>query len=138
MKDFLHRSASLFLAFLVLGSTMSFSVAKHYCGDHLVDVAFFGDAEPCTMEAALAAKYGDGHTKKMDCCSDERVVLEGQDVFKLQLKSFTLENVVFLQAFSYSYSYIFQGTEEQFVPFHGYPPPLITSNFQLLYEQHLI
>ena len=117
---------------------MSFSVAKHYCGEHLVDVAFFGDAEPCAMELALTAKYGERHTKKTDCCSDENVVLEGQDVLKSQVEPFTLDSLVFLKTFTYSYINLFQDLEERFVPFDGYPPPLLTSDFQLLHEQYLI
>lgn len=138
MKDILHKTLSLFLAFLVLGSTMSFSIDKHFCGEHLVDVAFFGDAEPCAMEKALETKYGSEHDKKIDCCSDELVVVEGQDELKIQFDQLTIENVTFLTTFSHSYIDLFKGLEQEQVPFDGYPPPLISTDFQLLYEQFLI
>ena len=41
---------SMAMAVLVLISTLSVSIEKHYCGDHLVDVAIFAEAEKCGME----------------------------------------------------------------------------------------
>lgn len=138
MKDILHKLMSLTLALLVLGSTMSFSIAKHYCGEHLVDVAFFGDAEPCEMEKALTAKYGEEHNKTIDCCSDEHIILQGQDELKLQFETIVTSIPLFLPPFDDSITSLDKIGEEQQVLFEGYPPPLITSDFQLLYEQYLI
>ena len=49
----LHKIFSLSMALLVLMSTVSVTIEKHFCGDHLVDVAIFSDAEKCGMEAIL-------------------------------------------------------------------------------------
>lgn len=138
MKKVLHKLMSLSLAILVLGSTMSFSIAKHYCGEHLVDVAFFGDAEPCAMEKALTRKYGEAHTKSLDCCFDDKVVIQGQDELKIQLENITTDTSVFIQALAYSFTILLNGDGEPYVSFDGYPPPLIVSDFHLLYEQFLI
>ena len=48
------------LALLVLFSTVSFTIEKHFCGDILVDVAVFTEVEKCAMEAeeiALEKNY---------------------------------------------------------------------------------
>lgn len=129
---------SLVLVFLMLGSTMSFSIDKHFCGDHLVDVAIFGEATPCAMELALQVKYGSEHTKKSDCCTDKKIVLEGQDELKIQFDSFDFEKGAELPVSISSYSFIFEKVEQHFVPFAGYPPPLITEDFHALYEHFLI
>ncbi len=138
MKQFIHQIFAVFLALLVLGSTSSFSIAKHYCGGNLMDVAYFGDAEPCAMEMALVNCYGCDQELKSDCCEDEHVVIEGQDELKVQFDSFSLDQLVFLSTFTYAYADLFQGLERHFIPFDGYPPPLITQDYHTLYEQYLI
>ena len=139
MKMFLRSIFSCFLAFLVLVSTTSFSVEKHFCGGHLVDVAFFGEARPCAMEMALAKRSGCDTIQKSDCCSDEIFVLEGQDELKLNWSALDFDTAVFLSTDTLtSYLDLFEGLEEHFVPFDGYPPPLITHNYFELFEQHLI
>ncbi|WP_455429473.1 HYC_CC_PP family protein, partial [Maribacter hydrothermalis] len=37
MKKFYHKILSVIMAFVVLLSTMSFTIDFHYCGDLLVD-----------------------------------------------------------------------------------------------------
>jgi len=103
---------SLSLAILVLGSTMSFTISKHYCGEHLVDVSVFGEAQPCEMQAALTHKYGDDHSKKMDCCSDEETVLDSQDELKLRLEDFSLDTLEFIEAYTHSYLLLFDTAQE--------------------------
>lgn len=138
MKQYLRHITAVILALLVLGSTSSFSIAKHYCGGHLMDVAYFGDAEPCAMEIALANRYGCDQEVKSDCCKDEKIVIEGQDELKIQFDSFSLDNLIFLSVFTHSYVNLFQVQERHYIPFDGYPPPLIIQDFQTLYEQYLI
>lgn len=101
-------------------------------------MAFFGEAEPCAMEKALTLKYGEEHTKTVDCCSDDVTVFQGQDELKRQLETMAIDTLVFIRTFTLSYMLLHEGDEKQYVPFDGYPPPLLTSDFQLLYEQYLI
>ena len=128
----------MFLAVLVLGSTMSLSIDKHFCSDYLVDVAIFGKATPCAMELALDAKYGPEHNKTEGCCQDEHIVLEGQDELKINLDSIEIDTVVFFTVFTHSYLKLFKEDKELSIPFDGYPPPLITQDFYTLYEHYLI
>ncbi len=81
MTRFLHKIASLFMAVIVLLSTMSFTIEKHYCGDYLVDISILGNLEKCDMKSEQAAVL-----KKKDCCSDEILHVEGQD--ELQKENF--------------------------------------------------
>ena len=66
MKEFLVKISSFLLAFLVLISTFSFTVEKHFCGDFLVDVAYVGHTDGCGMESVTSSK-----TSKKNCCKDE-------------------------------------------------------------------
>src|SRR5690606_15745695 len=78
MKKFFLKITSFLLAFLVLLSTVSFTVEKHFCGSFLVDTALFSSADSCGMEV----KQDDGYlctVTKTSCCSDETILIQGQD-----------------------------------------------------------
>ncbi len=138
MNAIFKNIMSLLLALLVLGSTMSFTISKHYCGEHLVDVSIFGEAQPCEMQAALTHKYGDDHSKKMECCSDQETVIEAQDELKLSFEDFSLEGLDFLEIYTHSYLQLFEGKPQKAKVTDRYLPPLITQDYQELFEQYLI
>jgi hypothetical protein len=80
----------------------------------------------------------DTQTTITTCCSDELIILEGQDELKLSFENLNLEQQHFIAAFSYSYINLFEGLEENITPFFGYPPPKLVKNIQLLDETFLI
>lgn len=63
------------MAFVVLLSTVSFTIEKHYCGDVLIDISVFKNAANCGMESAETLQ-------EKSCCKDEINVIEGQDELK--------------------------------------------------------
>lgn len=72
MKQFFQNITSFTMAFLVLFSTVSFTVDKHFCGEILVDQAVFSEAKSCGMHGDMPASSED------DCCDEEKVIVEGQ------------------------------------------------------------
>ena len=96
IKVFLHKSFSVVLALLVLFSTVSFTIEKHYCGDVLVDVALFAEAEKCAMEPQELAL--EKLTKK-HCCKDEVDVVKGQDELIKSFNDLDFETQQFVVAF---------------------------------------
>ena len=76
VKHFLHKMFSVFLAFIVLSSTMSFTIEKHFCGDKLIDVALFSELNKCNMDSPSIDL--EEFVKKM-CCKDEVNIVTGQD-----------------------------------------------------------
>ena len=42
-----RKTANILLVMLLLTTTIGFSVSKHYCGSHLVEVSINSEAEPC-------------------------------------------------------------------------------------------
>ena len=61
------------MAFVVLFSTMSFTIDKHYCGDTLVDVAIFNKAKTCGMEIQQTDSNSGCSVMKKGCCSEEQL-----------------------------------------------------------------
>ena len=131
MKELLSKSSSLALALLVLVSTMSFTVDKHFCGDFLVDLAVFSEAEKCGMEHAPGMMEAGG-------CKDEKVSVEGQKNLKMSFFDLDLHQQVFLSSFAYSYVEIFVELPQQVVPFADYSPPILVYDIHLLDETFLI
>lgn len=127
------------MAFVVLFTTMSFTVNMHYCGDSLVDFSLFTEAENCGMEKAQPAKSCENPVMtENDCCTDQQIVKEGNDELKTSFDKLTFEQQTFVASFFYSYINLFEGLDENIIPFKDYSPPFIERDVQILYETYLI
>lgn len=118
------------LAFLVMFSTMSFTVEKHYCGNHLVDKAVFSKVKTCGMQMSMA--------EEEHCCTNQKVSVEGQDELKISFDSFDFEQQVFLSAFTFCYLELFEEESRQTDAFKDYSPPLLVRDIQLIDQVFLI
>ena len=121
------------MALLLLVSTTSWKVEKHYCLGHLVDVALFGDAEDCGMEMSSSQD-----STEMSCCSDEVIAVDGQDDLNRNFEDFSLEDQFLLAALTYTYIDLYVGLAEQVVPHRTYPPPILVRDIHVLDQVFLI
>ncbi len=126
------------MALLVLLSTTSWKVEKHYCMGRLMDVAFFESAENCGMDMGFDDADNADNISKMSCCDDEVILVEGQDNLKTSLEDFNLESQIFLTAFTNSYINLFEGITYIAIPHEKYPPPILVYDLQLLDQAFLI
>ena len=138
MNEIFKKIAAILMAFVVVFSTMSFSISEHYCGDHLVDSALFSKAESCGMELQKKSPTNECSVDKEDCCSDVVKQIEGQTNLKTDLSNLTFQQQVFVTAFNYAYVNLFEGLDENSVPFKYYSPPLIVTDIQVLDQVFLI
>jgi len=137
MKSMLHKILSIAMAFVVLFSTMSFTVNKHYCGDTLVDTSLFREAKSCGMEMQSSSSK-DCSVLKKNCCSNEQIVVEGQDDLKLDFSNFNFEQKTFITSFVYAYVNLFDSVAKENIHFKDYSPPLIVKDIHVLDEVYLI
>ena len=131
MKSIFTKIASILIAFLVLFSTFSFTVEKHYCGDFLVDVSIIGNADSCDMKIDAS--------EMKNCCKDEVYHIEGQD--KLQKNSIddlsiNQQKIILSLAISYQAIFADAALEKEF--YKDFSPPDILSDYQVLYQTFLI
>ncbi|SHJ08663.1 HYC_CC_PP family protein [Aquimarina spongiae] len=138
MKSFIQKISAVTLALVVLCSTMSFTVNMHYCGKTLVDVSLYKEAKTCEMDMMATSKHETSLMKKMGCCTDKKLQVEGQDELKTSFDTFTLDQQLFIIAYLESYLDLFEGLEEHIIPFKEYPPPFLVKDLQLLNETFLI
>ena len=128
---------SLAMAFVVLCSTMSFTVNMHYCGDTLVESAIFQKAKGCGMEMEKPSTEECSITKK-NCCDDKQLAIEGQDELQLQVDKITFEQQVFIASFVYTYINLFEGLDSNVSTYEEYKPPLVIRQLYKIDETYLI
>jgi hypothetical protein len=130
---------SVFMALVVLMTTMSFTVDVHYCGDTLVDFSFIQQAETCGMDmSAMMATSENSSLSQKPCCTDKQVVKQGQDDLKITFDQLTLEQQLFIASFTYSYVDLFSGLQSQEIPYADQSPPFIKRDVQVLHQTFLI
>lgn len=132
IKEVLHKVFSATLALLVLFSTVSFTIEKHYCGDVLVDVSVFAEAEKCAMESMEMLQ-------KKSCCKDEVDVIKGQDELKFaSFEDLDFNQQQFITTFSYTYLNLFESIDKQIIPHKDYSPPNLVTDIQVLDQVFII
>ena len=137
MKQVFHKIMSILMAFVVLFSTMSFTVNMHYCGGTLVETAVFNKAEGCGMEMEKTSTDGCEITKK-NCCDDKQLKVDGQDELQLQADNISFEQQAFIASFVYTYINLFEGLNKNVSSFEEYKPPLVIKQIFKLDETYLI
>jgi len=137
MKHLAQKIFSPLLAFLVLFSTLSFTVDKHYCGNSLVDVAVFSSTKGCGMENTVNTDCPDTSLQKK-CCDDEEISFQGQKEITVTIDDLTIDQQLFLVSYVYSYINLFEGLKENIIPFKNYSSPLVVKDIQLLDQTFLI
>ncbi len=134
-----QKIMSLFLSSLILFSTTSFVVDEHYCGEMLADISITGRAASCACEDYKSSEEHSGFNLENDsCCSNKITFHDNNDELNKVSFELSFENTLFLHTYFYSYINLFEGLENNIVPFKNYSPPLIVTNIHVVYESFLI
>ena len=122
------------MSFLLVFSTVSFTVEKHYCGDTLIDVAVFSEVEKCGPKAVTPLEK----IAKKPCCKDVVDLIKGQD----ELQKSTIDIHIDQQdanAFLLLNTYAFcDNSSRKTGPYKRYIPPNIVYDLTILHEVFLI
>lgn len=137
MKSILIKISAILMTIVVLFSTMSFTFNMHYCGETLMDTAIFQKAKTCGMNMENPLTDSCSITKK-NCCSDDVLVVDGQDDLQLQIDKISFEQQVFIVSFIYTYLNLFEGLENNTPSFEAYKPPLVVKQIFKIDETYLI
>ncbi len=97
MKAMLHKVIAICMALIVLLTTTSFTVAMHYCGDTLVDYSFSHKVKSCGMEKTVSTTNCEQERmQKSSCCTDQQLIIDGQDELQDSFQGLSLEQTLFL------------------------------------------
>ena len=136
MKQFIQKIGAFVMAFVVVLSTMSFTIDKHYCGTILVDVAINAKAKPCGMEMYLSTE--DVLAGKKSCCKNEHIVVIGQDELKKNLDTSIEVQLSIEEREEYKIQETLFLEKPSFMALGNHDPPDIVINFQQVYETYII
>ena len=137
MKQVFQKIMALLMAFVVLFSTMSFTINMHYCGNTLVETAVFKKVKGCGMEMEKSSSDGCSIMKK-NCCDNKQLVIDGQDELQLSFDTLTFEQQQFIASFVYTYINLFEGLDNNVSTYEEYKPPLVVRQLYKIDETYLI
>lgn len=137
MKTFLKQISVILLSLVVLFSSMSFTIDKHYCGETLVDMAIFGEAENCGMEG-MESNSDIKRVKKKKCCKDETIVVESSTFNKEKIISLHATDLDFVFSYAFSYINLYQNIAIGKEFYKDFSPPDIEIDIQVLHQTFLI
>jgi len=138
MNQILKNITSVSLAFIVLFSTMSFTINEHYCGGDLVDTSWFVKADTCMMEGMEMSSSSESIMISDTCCNDVITIIDGQDEVKQNNSQISFQQQVFVTALVFTYSALFSVVENEEVNHNKYIPPKLVKDIQVLDETFLI
>jgi hypothetical protein len=139
MKSLFKNTGLVLMAFMVLFSTFSFNVNKHFCGENLVGASVFSSAEKCNMEMASCGREGNFHmAMEESCCSNKKEKIEGQDELEISVYSFKLQQVNYFIALSFIFPELLSELPLTAIPDTYYKPPLLVTNIQVMDQVFII
>ncbi|MFD1095095.1 HYC_CC_PP family protein [Salegentibacter chungangensis] len=138
-KVSLH-TISVIMAFIVLFSTLSFTVDKHFCGTSLVGHSVFSSAKKCKSEMISCGVKGSFHMAmgKDSCCSNKKENIQGQDELKTSSFSFVLVKPNYLIPLSFILPGLIGELPLKVIPSSYYKPPLLVADIQVIDQVFLI
>jgi len=130
-----HKIVSGVLALLVLLSTVSIAMEKHFCGDVLIDVAIFSHPDSCGTDMSSTALNSD----EKSCCQDVVEIVKGQDQLKIaSFEDYSLDQHVFVTALIYSYSHLFEDLTPQAISHQEYSSPHLIADIHVRNQVFII
>lgn len=154
-----HKMSALFMAFLVMCSSVSFSIDMHFCGDELQSFAFLGKANKCDKEKAVqehqeqkekhacchkkettvqkvkSCHRTDAAVKEKKCCHNKSIHIEAEHDAEQPLLSQQIvakvATVYVALAFHYNFD-IFATAEKE--DYYHYKEPVLITDTQVKYQ----
>ena len=116
---------------------MSFVVDKHYCGETLVDISYFGESEKCCAGDMMMNENAQ-KIKKKKCCKNVAEVIESTTFDEEKIVSYSPDEIEFIVFHLYSYLNNFEEIHLEKEYYKDFSPPDLIQDIQVLYETYLI
>lgn len=134
--SYTYKTISIALSFLVLFSTLSLAIEKHFCGDVLVDVAVFSEVGKCAKDIV---ENNSADTLKTSCCKNEIDVLEGLSTTTVNsLEDIEISDKQLLFVYCFTSLSSIEYLPKLVIPHKNYSPPILVEDLQVFNETYLI
>ncbi|MDH3381494.1 MAG: hypothetical protein OEL54_02235 [Flavobacteriaceae bacterium] len=141
MKKVSRKIIASFLSLVLVFSTFSFAVEKHECGGKITDIAVFGDSEKCSpmmeMDDCETHSHKSLSFNKQTCCKDLTQIVQSNLVVEKTTKTVEIQKVEFVKPIEITVK-LFEGLQENIIPFKDYTPPILVTNISILHQTFLI
>jgi len=138
MKNLFHKLFSLTMVFLLLLSTISWTVEKHLCMGRVMDVGVFTHADDCCLGLDAMSTSDESIEDKKPCCDNEVFTMQGQDDLTYHETDLDFPLKIFLYSYASTYVGLFVETEYDIILCNVSPPPILTEDLHILHEVFLI
>ena len=133
MNSIVNKITSFLIAFLVLFSTFSFTVDRHYCEGSLIAISYTGEVEVCKSDTK------DGFSIKIKgCCSDEVQTIEGQDELQIHASKKLATKAQFVATDFIFHRTLFVDEFPEHNTYKEFSPKKVPINYQVLHQSFLI
>ena len=131
------KISAFILSCIVLFSSMSFAIDEHFCGDQVMDVSYFGNADDCGMEE-VDTNSNITILKANNCCKDEITHFESS-LYSSE-KPISIHNLASQYLFSNThFNNGFNRIKTLRIQYYkDFSPPDIRQDFQVLHQTFLI
>ncbi|WP_117884753.1 HYC_CC_PP family protein [Aureibaculum luteum] len=137
MKKNILKISALFMAVILLFSTLSFTVHKHICAGEVSDIALFGNLESCNMHDNNTDNNLTSFVKE-SCCQDNAQFIKGSNAELKTSKTSQDDFTVLTSVFLYTYFNSYESIDKNSNDFKDYFPPIVIKDIPVLYESFLI
>jgi len=125
------------MAFVVVFTTLSFTVDMHFCGDTLVEAAVFQKVKGCGMELQKLSK-DDCVVKSNNCCNDKQLNIDGQHELQISFSAFSFEQLLYVTSILNTDKEFSQVIDKNVPLYKGYALQLVIRQLYKIAETYLI
>ncbi|MEX1383075.1 hypothetical protein [Lutibacter sp.] len=136
MKGLFRKIAAVLMVTILLLSTTSFSIYKHFCGDNLVAISTEKVDNCCDSKTTL--KSNNLNFSKKDCCKNETALKNIQLFDTTSSKKIAKSQTLFLASFYFSFIEKLITVDTTIKFYKDFSPPTLVSNKQVLFQTFLI
>ena len=137
MKMIIRNISATILSFIVMFSSMSFTIDEHFCGSRLMDVSYFGDADNCGMDE-IDMSSNISVFKKNNCCKDQITLLQSSIFNKEKLINLQNTDIETSLLKTCCYSVFYKNSSFKLKYYKDFSPPNIAKDIQVLHQTFLI
>jgi hypothetical protein len=137
MRKFSLKIVSILMAFVVVFTTLSFTVDMHFCGDTLVETAVFQKVKGCGMELQKPSKE-DCVVKSNNCCNDKQLTIDGQQELQISFSAFSFEQLLYVTSILNTDKEFSQVIDKSVPLYKGYALQLVIRQLYKIAETYLI
>jgi len=137
MKEICRKIAALFLIAIVLLSSSSFSIYKHFCGDNLVTIST-EKLDSCCESEITSQNFNKLIFSEQNCCKNETTIKDIQIFDTNSPNKIAKNTVLFFTSFHHNFiqkTTFVTATKNYYKDFY---PPKLVSNKQVLFQTFLI